>query len=332
MRDSELRNRLKRALDETPIDLLEDLVNTPVGKMVEHDEITEQFPRARTLPKKETKKTIPIFRYMAIAASLAFIIFSGNNYYQSMFIGSLYLDVNPSIKLDIQRNDKVKDVIALNDDGKIITENVNVKNMNVSDAVISILKSYEDAGYIVSGEDIILLTAQLDERIRDTVIHDILNHYVSINKHPMILSQDVSKDEDILTGKTALVRKIVENEHDIDSSLYRMNLREIVEYSLEHDVDLNKYATIYGDLRIFEKEEIEDDDDDEVIEEIVEEIAPVIQVPVEKPAPAPVHVPTPTQHQDDDDDDDDWDDDDDDDDRYEFDDDDFEPDDDDDDD
>lgn len=311
MRDSEIRDRLKRAIDEAPIDMLDDLLNTYVEKMAEHDEITEQFPRTYTLPieeKKVTKKkTNPsIFRYVAMAASLAFMIFAGNNYYQNMLIGSLFLDVNPSIKLDVQRNDKVKDVVALNDDGSLIMEDINVKNMDVSEAVISILSAYEEAGYIISGEEVILLTSQLDGDIRDKVIAEILDHYVKKNITPTLLTQDVDDDEDVLTGKSTLARHIIQNEIEADESLYNMNLKEMVQYTVEHDIDLNKYADVYGDLTKYEKEE--------VIEEIVP--PPVIEAPVEVAPPPPVHVPAPKPtpppvYYDDDDSDygDDWDDD-----------------------
>lgn len=311
MRDSEIRDRLKRAIDEAPIDMLDDLLNTYVEKMAEHDEITEQFPRTYTLPieeKKVTKKkTNPsIFRYVAMAASLAFMIFAGNNYYQNMLIGSLFLDVNPSIKLDVQRNDKVKDVVALNDDGSLIMEDIKVKNMDVSEAVISILSAYEEAGYIISGEEVILLTSQLDGDIRDKVIAEILDHYVKKNITPTLLTQDVDDDEDVLTGKSTLARHIIQNEIEADESLYNMNLKEMVQYTVEHDIDLNKYADVYGDLTKYEKEE--------VIEEIVP--PPVIEAPVEVAPPPPVHVPAPKPtpppvYYDDDDSDygDDWDDD-----------------------
>lgn len=311
MRDSEIRDRLKRAIDEAPIDMLDDLLNTYVEKMAEHDEITEQFPRTYTLPieeKKVTKKkTNPsIFRYVAMAASLAFMIFAGNNYYQNMLIGSLFLDVNPSIKLDVQRNDKVKDVVALNDDGSLIMEDIKVKNMDVSEAVISILSVYEEAGYIISGEEVILLTSQLDGDIRDKVIAEILDHYVKKNITPTLLTQDVDDDEDVLTGKSTLARHIIQNEIEADESLYNMNLKEMVQYTVEHDIDLNKYADVYGDLTKYEKEE--------VIEEIVP--PPVIEAPVEVAPPPPVHVPAPKPtpppvYYDDDDSDygDDWDDD-----------------------
>lgn len=311
MRDSEIRDRLKRAIDEAPIDMLDDLLNTYVEKMAEHDEITEQFPRTYTLPieeKKVTKKkTNPsIFRYVAMAASLAFMIFAGNNYYQNMLIGSLFLDVNPSIRLDVQRNDKVKDVVALNDDGSLIMEDIKVKNMDVSEAVISILSAYEEAGYIISGEEVILLTSQLDGDIRDKVIAEILDHYVKKNITPTLLTQDVDDDEDVLTGKSTLARHIIQNEIEADESVYNMNLKEMVQYTVEHDIDLNKYADVYGDLKKYEKEE--------VIEEIVP--PPVIEAPVEVAPPPPVHVPAPKPtpppvYYDDDDSDygDDWDDD-----------------------
>lgn len=311
MRDSEIRDRLKRAIDEAPIDMLDDLLNTYVEKMAEHDEITEQFPRTYTLPieeKKVTKKkTNPsIFRYVAMAASLAFMIFAGNNYYQNMLIGSLFLDVNPSIRLDVQRNDKVKDVVALNDDGSLIMEDIKVKNMDVSEAVISILSAYEEAGYIISGEEVILLTSQLDGDIRDKVIAEILDHYVKKNITPTLLTQDVDDDEDILTGKSTLARHIIQNEIEADESVYNMNLKEMVQYTVEHNIDLNKYADVYGDLKKYEKEE--------VIEEIVP--PPVIEAPVEVAPPPPVHVPAPKPtpppvYYDDDDSDygDDWDDD-----------------------
>lgn len=117
MKERDIKNRLKRAMDEAPINLLEDLMSAEVIK----ETIPDEFSGRRTFITETSSSTngkvlnFPkLYKTIALAASLVFALLGGNYFYQNMTIGELYLDINPSFLIEVKRNDKVKEIKPLN--------------------------------------------------------------------------------------------------------------------------------------------------------------------------------------------------------------------------
>jgi hypothetical protein len=96
----------------------------------------------------ENKKYFyPVFAGIA-SVLLVFLV----SYY--LFLNSskpysyISIDINPSIELEVSENENIKDITALNPDGKMLMENIEVKGLNISRAISLIIEKSKDMGYI----------------------------------------------------------------------------------------------------------------------------------------------------------------------------------------
>jgi hypothetical protein len=88
----------------------------------------------------KTVSGIPTYRNMVIAASVAFMFLIGTGAYAyTTPVSSVVLDINPSIKLDLNRWDIIIKTTPLNDDGKKLLESVNVKNKSLDSGLNTII-------------------------------------------------------------------------------------------------------------------------------------------------------------------------------------------------
>ncbi len=161
-------------------------------------------------------------RLGALAAAFALILAS------VLLIGSLIggtgisatvaLDVNPSIELDVDKNEKIIEAEALNAEAKTVLEGMNLKGVDLNVAVNAIIGSMLQHGYISADKNSILvsvdsnnseraaaLTASVTENIKRVLGED--------NITPSVLTQSYHKDKtsgkhDISPAKAALIDKI----------------------------------------------------------------------------------------------------------------------------
>ena len=87
------------------------------------------------------KIIIPIVVCLFLIIGLAGFI-----YYNNMTISTITLDINPSVQIDLNRNNKVKKIIALNKDAKEIISN-NIKGMTLNDSIKELTSNVINKGY-----------------------------------------------------------------------------------------------------------------------------------------------------------------------------------------
>ncbi|GEM_PF-6249394 len=97
MREQEINNSLKRAIDSVPLNMLEEIENTMIVKMAQHDEITAQF--ASVIEKPNMLPSLINFKQFAmLAVVFSIAIFTSMYYYLSLrIVGTVYMDINPSL-------------------------------------------------------------------------------------------------------------------------------------------------------------------------------------------------------------------------------------------
>ncbi|NLC44210.1 MAG: hypothetical protein GX783_07995, partial [Clostridiales bacterium] len=66
MHDNQILDRLKRSVDQAPIDILEKIKSQPVAKMIQHDDITRQ--------SRKRVAIMPMVSFASIAAVLLLFI------------------------------------------------------------------------------------------------------------------------------------------------------------------------------------------------------------------------------------------------------------------
>ena len=155
----------------------------------------------------------------------------------------IYLDVNPSIELQLNDEDKVVSCIALNDDAEEIISELDLENVNMNTALTAIVGSMYVKGYLSTTSNSILVSVDSEEN-NNALLVDISNKINNIfEKSGMecsIIAQNVeidrelenrAKENGISAGKMHLVDKMI-NEIDGFSendrpSLSGMSIKEL---------------------------------------------------------------------------------------------------------
>ena len=124
--------------------------------------------------KKIHKKNLIISLSACLAVCVCLFIGLGyfnNNVKVASIIG---IDVNPSVELKVNKNEKVLDVIANNDDAKVILEGMDLKGSDINVAVNALIGSMVKNGYIDELANSILISvdnpdSQESEKLRKKI-------------------------------------------------------------------------------------------------------------------------------------------------------------------
>lgn len=188
------------------------------------------------------KSTFTQKSFLSVAAVLIIMLIS--SYFTSTGLKSilmptavLTIDINPSISLELNQQQEVIRVKALNEDAKSFPLNT-IKKKDVREAVAQIILWAEEGGYIRPQEDnYILLTtvslrdevaqeeelerlaAELTTSIEAASTEDIKKIVLSINSNQETLKQ--AEKENVSVGKMEIIRKTTENNNDL------INIEEI---------------------------------------------------------------------------------------------------------
>lgn len=161
-------------------------------------------------------------------------------------LASIYLDVNPSIEIDIDKDNNVISCTALNDDGNEILTNLNLNGVNIDIAIYAVVGAMYTNGYLNLETNSILVS--VDQKDSSTeLITNICEQIESIfveneDMSCSIIAQNIksnkdlvdkAKEYDISVGKMKLVEKITSK-----SEIYTEdNLDELTHMSI-HELDL----------------------------------------------------------------------------------------------
>lgn len=153
------------------------------------------------------------------------------------------LDVNPSLSMNVDENEKVLSVEALNDDAKEILGSMDLKGTSLETAVNAIIGSMLQKGYLSDIQNSILVSvenkdadrsAQLQEQVLQIISQAVANSSMDAS----VLSQTISDDNadlaelaekySISLGKAALIQEVVNQKPGTTfESLASMSINEI---------------------------------------------------------------------------------------------------------
>ena len=171
-----------------------------------------------------------------IFLSLAFLLY---NYYQKP-ITYVTFDLNPSIKLSVNRQEKVVDVVPLNAEGDLLVADLKLEGKNVYAALIRLLKEALDCGYIFELKDdnlvaISIVAKELEEDFQNNVLTK-LNEYIEEEKIPVIILfgndnkeiKELANEYNVSPGKMILIQKLVSLNPNLEiSALVNESLESI---------------------------------------------------------------------------------------------------------
>ena len=223
MTDHELERRLRTALDHAAPNDLEGVLSrceTGKGTVIDMTNAVET--------KKKTRRWAPL-----AAACLALVLVGGGGgyYYYSVnnAVASLVsLDVNPSIQLEVNKNEKVLSATPMNDDGAEILADMDLKGTQADVAMYAIIGSLLQHGYVDELANSILITVEDDDQARGEKLQQELTAQAdaaleNAQVSGAVLAQTLQHTEEltqkaqeygISTGKAALIQAIVEGSNN----------------------------------------------------------------------------------------------------------------------
>ena len=184
--------------------------------------------RKGTVIPMTTKKTKKAWTTLTAACLALVLVGSGLFYQQANAVASVVsLDVNPSIELKVNRNEKVLACTPLNDDARAVLSNMgngaDLKGAKLDVAVNAIVGGLVRSGYLSDLSSAIMISVEDKDQTRAEKLQRELTDTVdgvleSSAAKASVLTQTVTQDAEleqqakannISTGKAALVNRIV---------------------------------------------------------------------------------------------------------------------------
>lgn len=209
-----------------------------------------------------------------IAAMLA--VCFGVFFHAGQTASIIQIDVNPSVELSVDRNDRVVEAHALNADGERVLEGMKLKKVDANVAVNAIIGSMVKQGYFSTSQSAVLVTVinkdpQKSQALGQKIVSDINQTFTSQNRQVRIYNQGLVSGENvkkqakqygISQGKMAFIDKLIQQDGSLPrEQLSQMSITQLEQVIVNRNLDLSGMA-----------EYDEDDSLSENIEEIIEEI------------------------------------------------------------
>lgn len=176
--------------------------------------------------KDEKKKTVVWYKPVLAMAMALVLFFSGMTYnnFVNAISSRVSLDVNPSIEIDLNKNDKVVQVLANNDDGIKILDGMDLKGSDIKVTLNALIGSMVRQGYLSEIRNSILLSVDSnDQEKAKTLEEELLKEIEKIlgtnEFKSSVLAQTVNEDEklkalakeySISQGKVQLIQEVME--------------------------------------------------------------------------------------------------------------------------
>ena len=218
MTERELNEKIRQAYTHAAPDVL-DAVLSDCGTQ-------KGSVQKMTLNHNKKNKTWAL-RLAGLAACLCLILGGGfglHSYRVDHTVdATVSLDVNPSVEIRVNKKERVLEVNALNEDGKIIVGDMDLSGSDVDVAVNAMIGSMLKNGYLNELANSILISVNNEDTARGAALQERLSAEVSKLLQTetfsgAVLSQTVAEDNDlrqladengITVGKAQLIRDII---------------------------------------------------------------------------------------------------------------------------
>lgn len=230
---NEFENKIASSFAEAP-DILQDIKKDARFKVPEkeHHSIFTFFLQNRFK-----------FSFVSIFVIALLLVFGSNiQNNEQVYASTVTVDINPSIEITLDENDKVINVTALNDDGEIlIDQDVNFKRMSIEEVVTIIVDRAVELGYIDPNEveNVVLIHVEgVSEDVRVRVQNKFHEKMDTSFKRYAPVVRILKSDEYDLTDEQIRTLIRTANEYNISPGklvyVYNIELLDIDdEYSLQ---------------------------------------------------------------------------------------------------
>lgn len=266
MDEKNILKHLSDSINQAPIQLLETIKDKPRVKQLRHDEITRQ------------KNGLSSMKFMTVVASVFVLASIVNFQLQYRTVDSrVYLDVNPSLMIESNRQNKVIDITALNPEGDKIIEDYKFKGRTLNQVTIDLVDKLVLSEYISNSDDLILVSVFNDDKEKAHLQKKelktaILKHLKPKSIQPVILTlaidqsnnkNDMASKYKISEGKLTLIRNIMNLSPKLKADvLEKLPLDQLVGLAKYMELDLSQ---------VIEKQDLDKIVVPDAIKDIIEE-------------------------------------------------------------
>lgn len=274
MNDDQLKRRLKRAVDQAPINLLETIKQQPYEKMTAHDDITSQTQEKSFMHRSNRLKPSLALLSAAAVFLFAFINWQMNTRWVDSMV---YLDVNPSLQIETNRKDQVIRLSGLDEASQALIADLDFKGKDLEAVAAELLDRLVLGDYISSSEPAILLSVyNEDPEKRDRQLSELdqaIHAYLqSLKIQPIVLTQpldptqtltDYAEANQISVSKMTLIRNMILLDPELKmEDLAKLTLEQLIKVSSKVTPDLDKIIQSSDMDRIKTLDDSDDDEDD----------------------------------------------------------------------
>ncbi len=271
--EKQLNDHLRKAVNAIPANHVEEIWNTPVEKA----DSDAWFLEEKTQTVKKPRSYI---RWAGLVAACFAVIFLGWFQIDRVTDATIYLDVNPSVTLDINRIGKVVSTSADNEDGVVILDNMDLRGTDVDVAMNALLGSMVKHGYLSQMQNTLLISVNGKNEARTTALQQRLAFNAGQTLQTLlgkgiVLGQNVDPDDDaedlaeqygITPGKAALILRLLKDQSSWSIlELAAMPMTDLIRYCQAAGIDISQYlgenGEIIGDLSTLLDDDPEDPDD-----------------------------------------------------------------------
>ena len=176
------------------------------------------------VPDKKRNRTRRIWMQLGAVAAALILVFGINLTYANFRVDSVVgIDVNPSLEIGVNRNEKVLSVQALNEDAEIVLDGMDLKNVDLDVAVNAIIGSMLKNGYLDKANNAINICVENSDPQRSEALSrkltDAVNSILSSNAvNGSVMTQttekntqleQLAKENNVSVGKAALAEQAV---------------------------------------------------------------------------------------------------------------------------
>ena len=195
--------------------------------------------------RNKTNKLLYLFGVMAAC----FAIFLGINYQiANSFAGTVYMSINPKIKIDVNKADKVMNLEALNSDGKNLISEYQYKNKKLENVIDELLDKSITIGYLKKNGKI-NIKVQSDLKWKKDKEEKLDIHLKNYLKNKLNIKIKIDDDLD-------------ENQNESPKINLPINKNNIIETKKENPIKSNHEIKIKN-KPINNDNDLDDDDDDD---------------------------------------------------------------------
>ena len=157
----------------------------------------------------------------------------------------IYIDVNPSIELQVNGESKIISCIPANEDAEVILNGLELRGVDMNTALTAIIGSMHINGYLSTDSNSILVSVNTDNEEKEAIILDSITERINkvFEKTDMecsIITQSVELNDElkqraeengVSVGKMHFIDKIIENREDFGDDdrpdLSHMSIKEL---------------------------------------------------------------------------------------------------------